>query len=294
MDMDLNMLKRNMYFFFIFANLQVTMSTDPCIYKVKHCDLKRRNLKSLQILKEQAVRPSTIGILLNGNKLTRIEEISFLHVPRITFISLDENEIYFVSDKAFFGLTRLRNLYLSHNKLDCIPNLSLTQKSLRVFHMNNNFLSRCSDDYYLKNKVTFPRLHSVQLDDNNLSIIPKFLLGAVRLKSLSLKHNMLKTVPYLTMIFSKLIQWAVFDSSIRLAGNPITCTASNAWIKKRDRRKILLGKGLRFTSFALENTGHICPNGSELAGQPWDRLSVEELQMCQLRLTTKGISLIPS
>lgn len=150
---------------FIYKNLHSMTVFDTNILRKFH------NLKSLHIdggLNSlwSIPRISSLKILsITRTSLSHIFDNTMTRVsPLLLSLSLPSNEIQYLGDKSFAGLTSLRFLNLSHNQIDKLPYVDGTVLSIETMDLSFNHLRGLSSS----NFMGFKSLKLLYLDNNKI------------------------------------------------------------------------------------------------------------------------------
>lgn len=155
---------------------------------------------------------NNVSILhLDSARIQRLENYTFSRLPLLKFLSLKNNQIEFIGNKAFLGLNRLAKLDLSKNYLTKLETnvfmdlpsldiLNLTQNAisyiqsnvfagllnLKYLYLNNNQLTKLENNSF--NHLTSLKL--LYLENNGLAIIEPLAFNGLRfLNHLYLNNN---------------------------------------------------------------------------------------------------------
>jgi len=82
---------------------------------------------------------------MDGNEIATISAGTFVNLPKLVNLSISFNELKYIKEDAFVGLTSLRRLQLMKNQFSKLPDItpSLTQlPSLRELMLSENTLGR--------------------------------------------------------------------------------------------------------------------------------------------------------
>ena len=108
---------------------------------------------------------STTDLLLNGNNLKRIQPYQFFGRFNLITVDLSHNQIGFIEEKSFHGLTRLTTLKLSNNELQILLGFEFRDVlELETLLLDNNriqFISNATFSY-------LTRLTHLDLKNNHL------------------------------------------------------------------------------------------------------------------------------
>ncbi|XP_026465274.1 toll-like receptor 7 [Ctenocephalides felis] len=162
---------------------------------------------------------------LSYNRLANIGDFwQISKLRRLQQLHLQHNNITDVSSESLIGLTSLRILNLSFNKLESLPNLLLfNSREIREIHLQNNLLFELP-------KGLFHRLEQLlvlDLSSNQLSshhIDENIFTGLIRLIVLNLSNNAL------TRIDSKTFKDLFFLQILDLKNNSIGYVDENAFL----------------------------------------------------------------
>ena len=193
----------------------------------------------------------------------------------LQILNLQENDIYYIHDLAFYSLDRLQSLDISLNLLSEAPSLSWIKYSLENLNLSWNKISYISNTYfdscvklkhlYLHDNqlIEIPNIGTISktiralaLDANNIiSVMPIYGIHFPRLQSLSLYSNQIKSfclppehfAPLLYEVFLALnnLSSIIFDDTdassrgdvlMYLGHNPWHCDRSLGWTQQCARR----------------------------------------------------------
>ena len=137
--------------------------------------------------------PRLTYLSLNGNNITSIGEGIFSKMSNLRDLSLSSNCIETLLENSFLGLVNLRNLYVSGNPLKSFhPGTFLPLRQLVQLRLMNNKLT------YLDQQVfhTLHHLEKLKLNANLLSNLhEKCFRGLHKLRFLDMSRNHLRLLP---------------------------------------------------------------------------------------------------
>ncbi|XP_034640281.1 immunoglobulin superfamily containing leucine-rich repeat protein isoform X2 [Trachemys scripta elegans] len=144
--------------------------------------------------------PSNVTTLtLSANKITSLQQSSFLEVTQVQSLWLAHNEICTIEEGTFARLLHLKNIDLSHNQLAEFPWGDLYNLSaLQLLKMNNNQLVKLPWEAF----HTLKDLRSLWINDNKFTTIAQGTFDAM----------------------SSLSQLQIYN-------NPLNCTCRLLWLK---------------------------------------------------------------
>ncbi|XP_029441581.1 volume-regulated anion channel subunit LRRC8D-like [Rhinatrema bivittatum] len=147
--------------------------------ELHHCELQKiphavLNLTSLQTLD------------LKSNGIQTVEELEgFHHLRRLTCLKLWHNSITFIPP-AIGVIQNLEQLFLSHNRIECLPNDLFSLLKLRHLDLSNNLISIIPQGI-----GQLELLHSFSVSSNKIEALPSQLFKCIKLKALHLGNNKL-------------------------------------------------------------------------------------------------------
>uniref|UniRef100_A0AAV2LLV3 Uncharacterized protein n=1 Tax=Knipowitschia caucasica TaxID=637954 RepID=A0AAV2LLV3_KNICA len=182
-----------------------------------------------------------MGLSMRENNLTELREGQLSGLSQLTWLYLDHNNIDIVEEGAFDKLRRVKELDLSSNRIENLPNVRIFQdcRSMQFLDLGYNQLQSLArnsfaglfklSELHLEhnelvkvNLAHFPRLISLQkidLSSNEIEYIePHVFESSPSLKVLMLDSNRLAALDQRI-----LDSWSSLDS-ITLAGNEWECT----------------------------------------------------------------------
>ncbi|KAG7464881.1 hypothetical protein MATL_G00170350 [Megalops atlanticus] len=137
--------------------------------EVCHCEGRRLNCNSKELLNVPVVSSNVTALELNSNWITSLPPDLFIRYRNLERLHLQNNSISTISNRAFSGLFHLRKLFLSQNRITMLK------------------------------AAIFRDLHDLEwliLDDNKISSIrQKSFIGLRSLFFLSLLNNSLEHLP---------------------------------------------------------------------------------------------------
>lgn len=115
-------------------------------------------------------------------------DFTFSSCKDLQTLKLHNNEIETISSKAFFGLTELRSLILSNNKIVHLPLFVFSPLSnIETLSIDNNFLAVISYNQFSRN----PELLSLNLENNRIVLIDNGSFeNVLKLEKLELRKNL--------------------------------------------------------------------------------------------------------
>lgn len=157
-----------------------------------------------------------LQILRSDSGITRLRQLQHLY--------LQHNELAEISEDAFSGLTSLRVLNMSNNKLESLPaGLFTSCKEMREIYLQHNSLYEMARGLFRR----LEQLLVLDLSDNQLSsshIDDGTFVGLIRLIVLNLSHNAL------TRIGSHTFKDLFFLQILDLRNNSIGYIEDNAFL----------------------------------------------------------------
>ena len=233
---------------------------------------------NIQPLLEKIGNPGTrVTVSLNNRNITEIEDNAFKLFNKLSLVQLQKNRISNISHSAFTG-TRIRQLFLMHNRLTCIPDLHSISHSLYRLYVDYNKLGECHFGTQTCNGSY--ALKELSLRRNDLTQLPWIVFCANDLTVLSLGDNKFKTLPDL---FSLGILSSVLSCRVlTVFNNPLTCVCDVSWLKKWEEEIVFPFCKRRILSKATR-----C-NSGEFKERLWRSLTLEELTAYCSPTTTAG------
>lgn len=151
---------------------------------------------SLNNNKIKEVEPGTFGnieaIYLHHNSITKIKKGVFSNLD-IALVNLASNQINFIEDGAFHGMTNLKYLSLDNNKLQHIDLKKLFGEitNLGMLYLNHNPLFTIENNMF----VSTPNLKLLGLSSISISELPKNIFENLEfLEFLEIKGNNLSYI----------------------------------------------------------------------------------------------------
>ncbi|KFB50466.1 AGAP007060-PA-like protein [Anopheles sinensis] len=176
---------------------------------------------------------------LDQNKIKTIDSEIFCQHQLLRTLSLKGNKLTRIAPETFNCLLELFDLDLSSNRLE---NISLSVESLRELDLSNNRLRKLSDDAFLK----MNSLHTLNMDNNLLDVVPSVITKLPNLKMLSLKNNNINSTAldghaeklWLLRLSNNAINHIIFKSypnliKLYLDGNRIKAIPENTFSQTR-------------------------------------------------------------
>ena len=134
---------------------------------------------------------------LSRNEISSVRSGDFTAWQMLSLLYLNYNKIHHVAIDAFLP-NHIRNLMVTNNQLVCVPHVQGQNETLTHLLLSHNKLGSCTEEVIYK--VPMFRLHSLQLDSNDLHKLPS------NLKWLNLKNNLLTAItPFNTEICKAMI-----------------------------------------------------------------------------------------
>ena len=196
------------------------------------------NYNSIKEIRKLSTLTALVNLLLKGNSLTDVPEIS--HLSELRFIDLARNQITTVSALDFNNSTKLESIDLSYNKITLVRgefrlsnliSIVLTENLIKRLDMALFSASQNIEIiFFSANKLTentetlwAPALKQLGLQDNGISRVPseriRFLL---KLQVLLLQNNRISYI----FSFPSLPRLTV----LRLDNNPISYIANDSFL----------------------------------------------------------------
>ena len=222
--------------------------------------------------------PQSVTVFrLANNGIISIEENSFTDYRNLTFLALANNKIKNIASSAFNN-TKISELSLSKNQLQCVPDFTCIHKTLTILNLNHNRLGLCSLHRKQCN-VTFQKLKHIYLVNNILTYIPRIVLCSSRVRHLNLRNNRLTVIDDLLNILSRPI--GIYK--LVISNNPLVCDCHALWIKKYE------------TKYKIKkyNFRHKC-GGGEFKTRRWNNVSLSEMTDVCIRTTILGTNCEPA
>nr|XP_033780799.1 volume-regulated anion channel subunit LRRC8D-like [Geotrypetes seraphini]XP_033780800.1 volume-regulated anion channel subunit LRRC8D-like [Geotrypetes seraphini] len=151
--------------------------------ELHHCELEKIphavfNLTHLQML----------DLKLNG--IQRVEDMEcFHHLRRLSCLKLCHNNIAFIP-ATIGNIQNLEQLFLSHNRIETLPNDLFSLHKLRHLDLSDNSISVIPQAM-----GQLGLLHSFIVSNNKIEVLPCELFRCIRLKVLHLGNNKLSCLP---------------------------------------------------------------------------------------------------
>ncbi|XP_067399306.1 immunoglobulin superfamily containing leucine-rich repeat protein 2 [Emydura macquarii macquarii] len=144
--------------------------------------------------------PSNVTTLsLSANKISSLQQSSFLEVTQVTSLWLAHNEISAIEEGTFASLVQLKNLDISHNQIADFPWGDLRNLSaLQLLKMNNNHMAQLPRGAFR----TLKDLRSLRINNNKFSAIAEGTFDSLS----SLSH-------------------------LQIYNNPFNCSCKLLWLK---------------------------------------------------------------
>ena len=137
--------------------------------------------------------PRLTYLTLEANNITSVGEGVFSNMSNLRDLSLSSNCIEILLEKSFLGLVNLRNLYVSGNRLKSFhPGTFLPLLGLVQLRLMNNKLTHLDQHIF----HTLHRLEKLNLNENLLANLhEKCFRGLYRLQFLDMSKNHLRLLP---------------------------------------------------------------------------------------------------
>uniref|UniRef100_A0A8C4T7U3 Leucine rich repeat transmembrane neuronal 1 n=1 Tax=Erpetoichthys calabaricus TaxID=27687 RepID=A0A8C4T7U3_ERPCA len=172
--------------------------------KLCRCDGRLLYCESLNLTDMPHNLSGIMGLSMRYNSLTELHDGQFVGLVQLTWLYLDHNHINLVEENAFHKLRRVKELILSSNKIETLPNttfrpmpnlrhvdLSYNNLQLTTLHLRSNALK------FVPVRI-FQDCRSMQFLDlgyNQLqSLARNSFAGLFKLTELHLEHNELVKV----------------------------------------------------------------------------------------------------
>ncbi|NXF45212.1 ISLR2 protein, partial [Oceanites oceanicus] len=145
--------------------------------------------------------PSNVTTLsLSANKITSLQQRSFVEVTQVTSLWLAHNEIRSIEPGTFAILVQLKNLDISHNQVVDFPWQDLYNLSaLQLLKMNNNHMALVPQGAF----HTLKDLRSLRINNNKFTTLAEGIFDSLS----SLSH-------------------------LQIYNNPFECSCKLQWLKK--------------------------------------------------------------
>ncbi|KAK5637961.1 hypothetical protein RI129_012256 [Pyrocoelia pectoralis] len=214
-----------------FVNSVNAICESPCscklINKKSTATCSNTNLKTIP----RSLDPNSEELDLSHNLLTNLPDNVFRDVDLLNLQSIDlhANKIETIGEDAFRGVTNLRKLDLSDNRIATMRPATIPRWVL-VLNLNGNPLKRLEPNSYLASPV----LRQLFVERCEIDFIhPNALLETTGLQVISLRHNRLKHLN--ETVFKEQKQLV----TLQLEGNPWDCDCSlrrfRDWYYKYDQ-----------------------------------------------------------
>lgn len=124
---------------------------------------------------------------LENNQITYISNDAFKDLTKLKYLYLYSNQLNYIDEEIFKNLNNLRNLNLDINQIKFLPKgIFENMPEVQRISLSVNKLQVLDDDYFSKNK----KLEKIWLDGNNLKILsPTIFDDLVKLENVYLKGN---------------------------------------------------------------------------------------------------------
>uniref|UniRef100_A0A1I7RY49 Leucine-rich repeat-containing protein 15 n=1 Tax=Bursaphelenchus xylophilus TaxID=6326 RepID=A0A1I7RY49_BURXY len=131
-------------------------------------------------------------VILNGNKIQKIETMTFSSCPKLEVIDLRDNDIAVIARNSFDSLPEVKNVLLSENDLTSIPKGSLDGlNAVQSLSLANNTISEITKDSF----TSVPNVTVLSLANNSIHEIPRDTFTSnTKLYWLDLSNNGLETI----------------------------------------------------------------------------------------------------
>ena len=104
--------------------------------------------------------PDLVYLRLQSSSIRSIEKHDLDDCHNLTYLSMDDNDIDYISPSALDGLAKLDSLRLGNNKLIHIPKTINSLKSLKFLYMDGNPLEcTCQTLWFLKWRQSNPKVY---------------------------------------------------------------------------------------------------------------------------------------
>lgn len=209
-----------------YNNINLIQHSALCPLKnLQSLNLTHNRIKSLDLDLTSTCTSETSILDLSYNLITTLGDLSQISkLKRLQHLYLQHNNITDLSTDSLIGLTSLRILNLSYNKLESLPNLLFSNsREIREIHLQHNLLFELP-------KGLFHRLEQLlvlDLSSNQLSshhIDDSIFTGLIRLIVLNLSNNAL------TRLDSKTFKDLFFLQILDLKNNSIGYVEENAFL----------------------------------------------------------------
>lgn len=146
-----------------------------------------------QILRVVVSVPENINnFIASGCAIAHIQPMAFKQLFGLYQLNLAENYLTTVEEKHFSGLSQLRWMFLSHNKIHTIhPNAFKSMPELEYLNISSNQLQSLDKKLF----VNLKKLEAIYLDHNLLSVLPRTIFERNRnLRFVDVAHNQLQSL----------------------------------------------------------------------------------------------------
>jgi Leucine-rich repeat (LRR) protein len=148
---------------------------------VYNLDLSSQHLKEIPYEIRNFVNLEALK--LSDNDILHLDgRLKFL--KKLKFVELSGNRMYSIDFSEFEGSKNtLEEIWIRENNLRKVEGISNHFEQLKILDLGGNLLTELSDD------IQLPALHSLDLDANQLTTLPEFLVNTTKLKTLNLSGN---------------------------------------------------------------------------------------------------------
>ena len=164
-----------------------------CLILIIQSDITQ-STKLFPLLKDLGCSEKNGKYHLKSKNISEIRAFAFRLCKTVFKVYLQENIISKISPIAFEG-TQIAGLYLTMNRLTCIPDLHSIAKTLGSLIMEHNRLGQCQKQALDCKEKTFEHLRYLYLAYNELTQLPWIVFCTKGLQYLGLQGNRFQTSP---------------------------------------------------------------------------------------------------
>lgn len=162
-------------------------------------DLSQNDIQTLQGLPSV---PNAQSLRLPANKLEKLEASDLSVAPALMSLDLSQNSITLVDDKAFEGLSELRTVSLTGNKLTSIGHIFKDTPQVTSVRLGNNEITEIGEEDFKDNAM----VKMLDLSNNKITKVHQDAFKNLdMLRYLILSNNPLVILPELTFTSTMLM-----------------------------------------------------------------------------------------